>query len=633
MRCSGPASPAAARSASSRYAARWRSRIAGPSPDPVEALRAVRPDRVEQGEPRGARDVVAPHERLVHERGQDVEEVAAQLPVRVADPLDHRQVASPHEDRETGEQPPAGFVEEVVAPGDRAAQRPLALGQVARGRGQQLQAMLQALQDRVRGEDLDACGRQLDRERQALERGADPGDGGRVLVRDAEVRPDGERPRDEEPDRLVLAERGRVPGPDLRRQPRRLERGEVARVRGGREPRHRVLLLAGDVQGAPARRHDREAGAGAQELRHERGRRDHVLEVVEDEQAGPRREVLHEQLEGGADAAVGQPDRTRDRARHESRLGERLERDEPRPVRIPVRGRRGDLERQARLADPAGPGEREQARRVEEQERGGQFVVAADERRQLGRQVVRLPVERADGREVGRHACHDQLRQAFRPEVLEAVLAEVADRHVRGQRRRDQRAGRLGDQDLAAVARGGDARGPVDLERRVVPARGWGRLARVEPHPDADLGVGRPRMRRERALRRDGRRRGRAGAGERHEERVALRLHLHAAVRREGCPQDRAVSLEEGLVGAAQARDQLGGALDVGEEERDRPRGERPPRAEGRGLGGRFHGPMLRQRAAPVNAGSRERGRRLSSQSGESCGAVRKRHGRESGHR
>ncbi len=299
------------------------------------------------------------------------------------------------------------------------------------------------------------------------------------------------------------------------------------------------------------------------------------------------------------------------RARHESRLGERLERDEPRPVRIPVRGRRGDLERQARLADPAGSGEREQARRVEEQERGGQVVVAADERRQLGRQVVRLPVERADGREVGRHACHDQLRQAFRPEVLEAVLAEVADRHVRGQRRRDQRAGRLGDQDLAAVARGGDARGPVDLERRVVPARGWGRLARVEPHPDADLGVGRPRMRRERALRRDGRRRGRAGAGERHEERVALRLHLHAAVRREGCPQDRAVSLEEGLVGAAQARDQLGGALDVGEEERDRPRGERPPRAEGRGLGGRFHGPMLRQRAAPVNAGSRERERRL----------------------
>lgn len=116
--------------------------------------------------------------------------------------------------------------------------------------------------------------------------------------------------------------------------------------------------------------------AGAQELRDEQGRCDHVLEVVEDEQAGARREVLHQQVEGGADAAVGQPHGAGDRASHQPGLSKRLERHEPDPVRVAVRGRGRDLERQARLPDAAGAGEGQEPRRVQRQERGREVAVA-----------------------------------------------------------------------------------------------------------------------------------------------------------------------------------------------------------------------------------------------------------------
>ena len=60
------------------------------------------------------------------------------------------EVAAAGEDRQSIEQPPAALVEQVVAPGDRAAQRLLARGQVARAGGQDVELVLEADEDRVR---------------------------------------------------------------------------------------------------------------------------------------------------------------------------------------------------------------------------------------------------------------------------------------------------------------------------------------------------------------------------------------------------------------------------------------------------------------------------------------------------
>ena len=83
---------------------------------------------------------------------------------------------------------------------------------------------------------------------------------------------------------------------------------------------------------------------------------------------------------------------------------------------------------------------------------------------------------------------------------------------------------------------GGDARRAVDVDPDVA-LLGHDRLARVEPHAHAD----RPAA--ERRLPVGGGRDRVGGARERDEERVALRVHLDAAVPREASRNTRRCSL------------------------------------------------------------------------------------------
>ena len=73
----------------------------------------------------------------------------AELGRRPADRLGRVEVAAAGEDRQPVEQPPRAVVEQVVAPGDRAAQRLLALGQVARAGRQDVELVLEPGEDRV----------------------------------------------------------------------------------------------------------------------------------------------------------------------------------------------------------------------------------------------------------------------------------------------------------------------------------------------------------------------------------------------------------------------------------------------------------------------------------------------------
>ncbi len=112
--------------------------------------------------------------------------------------------------------------------------------------------------------------------------------------------------------------------------------------------------------------------------------------------------------------------------------------------------------------------------------------LAAHEGGQLGGQVVRQRrmAEGAQRREVIRQPGHIELEDPFRAaQVLQLMVAEVPQRQARRQRVADQRRGGVGEQDLTAVADGGDPGGAVYIQAHQ-PGADPGRLTGVYPHPD-----------------------------------------------------------------------------------------------------------------------------------------------------
>ena len=184
------------------------------------------------------------------------------------------------------------------------------------------------------------------------------------------------RPLQEEPD-------GRVP-----REVAALR--QMPQVRHGQR-RHRALVLAGDAEGRPARHQDRERGAGAEEIGDQGGRRQQVLEVVEDEQETLRTEVGDQPLAERPLAGIRQVERLGDRRGDQAGVAERGQPDEPDPVREAAAQVAGHLEREAGLPHAAGSGERDEANvRPAQQIGDGRDVGgAADERGERRRQIRR----------------------------------------------------------------------------------------------------------------------------------------------------------------------------------------------------------------------------------------------------
>ena len=73
-------------------------------------------------------------------------------------------------------------VEEVVAPGDRPAQRLLPFRQVPRAGGQERKVPLEAIHDLLRGEQLDPRRGELDGEGHAVQSGGDPRNGRGIAI-------------------------------------------------------------------------------------------------------------------------------------------------------------------------------------------------------------------------------------------------------------------------------------------------------------------------------------------------------------------------------------------------------------------------------------------------------------------
>ena len=220
------------------------------------------------------------HQRLVDQRGQAVEDVPAELP-GTADGLGRLQRPAAGEHRQPGEQPPLGVREQVVAPGDGAAQGPLPVREGPGPGGQQREAPLQAGQDLLGGQDLGAGGGQLDGQGQPVEPGGDLGHRRGVLGGQPELRPDRLGALDEQPDRLGPAEGVEVRGP-----PRV---GQVQR-------RHDQLLLAPEGERGPGGdQHPDLRGGRQQPLQHIRVLPVATLPVSVDRVDGHRPVVIRRQ--------------------------------------------------------------------------------------------------------------------------------------------------------------------------------------------------------------------------------------------------------------------------------------------------------------------------------------------------
>ena len=209
---------------------------------------------------------------------------------------------------------------------------------------------------------------------------------------------------------------------------------------------------------------------------------------------------------------------------------------------------------------------------IEEGSRGA-HLRPIDERGQFERQVVRHRRQRRQGGEFGLEPLGGDLVDAFGVEqVFEAVLTQVPIVDPGGVG--GERPGGLGHDDLAAVRRGGDAGGAVDVEPDVVVAPEHS-LTGMDPHPDQHPATLRPRFGGKAALGDDGGGHRRRSRGERGEERVAFGPDDDSAGTFDGLGHDGVVDGEDIATRPTEALQEPGGPLDVGEQERDRSGGER----------------------------------------------------------
>ena len=190
---------------------------------------------------------LAPDEALVDQRGEGIQ-------VDLADRLRRFERPTTGEHAQAREAAPLGFIEQLIAPADRLAQRLVPRGNVACTPREHTQAVVEPLKDPTDREHVDPGRRELEREREPVKPFADRG---HLAVR-VEIGPNRLRSLGEQADRVPFRKSG-----------------------------HRVLALGGDVQRLSARDEHSQVRTGGDEFGDVDGGVDNLLEVVErDQHAG-----------------------------------------------------------------------------------------------------------------------------------------------------------------------------------------------------------------------------------------------------------------------------------------------------------------------------------------------------------
>ena len=358
----------------------------------VELFAGVLAQGLEHGEARLAiRCDLHAQQTVVHERRDGVEHGAAGRAVAHRFGGAGREAAGKH--RQVTEEGLFCRREQVVAPGDRTAERLQPRGQLARSANQHGQAMVQPWQQGLRLQQLGAHRGELDGQREPVQVMTDRGHRGGVLIGEREIGSGGLRPLDEQGHRRHRGES---------------RRGWLDDRVGHGQRQDRKLLLPAQAQGGAAGHQHLEHGTAGQQLGDLRARAQHVLEVVEHEQQPAGRHVLGEAVHQHAIAEVLQTQHPRNR-RHDvgrARGGRQVDEKDAVFELIQQCGRDGD--REPRLARPTGANEGQQAHVRAAQQRAHlrHLEQSADQRRRLGWQI--------DGNEVRRH-CFSADSDSFPP--------------------------------------------------------------------------------------------------------------------------------------------------------------------------------------------------------------------------
>ena len=174
----------------------------------------------------------------------------------------------------------------------------------------------------------------------------------------------------------------------------------------------------------------------------------------------------------------------------------------------------------------AGPDQGQQRALPDELGDLDQLCFATDERGRRGGQVAPPRIERADGREVARETVDLELPDPLgRRQVLEPVLGQVANGQTVRERLRDERPGRVREEDLTAVPGSRDPGRPMDVHPNVAVTAQASRPG-VQSHPNPYGYATGPRVRRERPLSVGGRPDRVESGGKDREEGVSLGAHL-----------------------------------------------------------------------------------------------------------
>ena len=340
-----------------------------------EPLARVHADGLEQPVAASPATLLDHNERLL---GQPRQRVRGSSPVETgadANLLDGLELEPAGEDGEPAEQHRLVGLEQVVAPLQGRDQRLLACRGGVAPVAEDPEAVVESFRDRRDTQRSEPARRELERKRQPVEAKADACHVLRHLIVELEPGRRGGGACDEQRDGLVAEEA-------VGRQ-RSLRIGDVER----RDPEDH---LPRDAERFAACREDREAPDGAEQpVRERRGLCEHVLAVVEHEQQRPRgEEVGHGVAEvlrrEGADVERGC-----DCLRHEPRVCQGAELDEHGTGLKRCLGAPCELKCEARLADAAGPRQREQPRAPEEGSQLGELAAASDERARIRRERER----------------------------------------------------------------------------------------------------------------------------------------------------------------------------------------------------------------------------------------------------
>ena len=248
------------------------------------------------------------------------------------------------------EQVPLGLVQEVVAPVDGRTHGLLARRRIAAtGRGR-VERRSEVVEEHTRGEHARPRGDELDGERQAVDTTADLVRGTDILLVPHDVGPDRADPLHEE--RHGVRERGDA-----------------------------VLVLALEPQRLATGREHLQVAGGFEQARDERGGREDVLEVVQDEQEPAPAETAGE-ARFRVRPGRGEPDRVGDRRRNELGVDKTVEGHVRDAVGVPRSESPRRLHGEAGLADPPRAGQRNEAgvARLHHPQERSQLVVPPDER-------------------------------------------------------------------------------------------------------------------------------------------------------------------------------------------------------------------------------------------------------------